>query len=107
MASQPLGGESATVIYPDRFPPAAAARIAFKLLNRHSPCEIADAIEILMDVLDFMGGEPDAEDDDPEEVTGDERDLSWPERIAQDRSAPNMGTEDDEADDFGEKDGEC
>ena len=104
MASQPIGGESATVIYPDRFPPAAAARIAFKLLNRHSPNEIADAIEIMMDVLDFMGGDPDAEDADPAEATGDERDLSWPNRTAQDRPAPNMRTEDDEADDFGERD---
>ena len=41
------------------------------------------------------------------ERAGDERDLSWPERIAQDRTAPNMGTEDDEADDFGETDDEC
>ena len=104
MADQPLGGESAAVIYPDHFPPAAAARIAFKLLNRHSPHEISEAIHIMMDVLDFMDGDPDAEDDDPAEATGDEKDMSWPNRIEQDRAGPNMGTEDDEADDHA---GQC
>lgn len=42
--------------------PVAAGRIAAKLLNRHSPHEIAEAIEILLDVLDALGGDPDAED---------------------------------------------
>jgi hypothetical protein len=42
-------------------PPATAARLAAKILNRHSPHEIAEAIELLIDVLDILGGDPDAE----------------------------------------------
>jgi hypothetical protein len=45
-------------------PPAAAGHIAGRLLNRHSPGEIAQAI----DVLDCLGGDPDVEDDDPAEI---------------------------------------
>ena len=43
-------------------PPAAATHIAAKLLNKHSPHEIAEAIEVLIDVLDMLGGDPDRED---------------------------------------------
>lgn len=43
------------------FPPAAAALIAARLLDKHSPGEIGEAIEILIDVLDLMGGDLDAE----------------------------------------------
>jgi hypothetical protein len=32
------------------------------LLNLHSPHEIAEAIEVLVDVLDCLGGDPEAED---------------------------------------------
>lgn len=42
-------------------PPATAARMAAKILNRHSAHEIAEAIELLIDVLDILGGDPDAE----------------------------------------------
>lgn len=62
MATNPIGGESANVTHPDTLPPAAAGRIASKLLNRHSPHEIAEAIEVLVDVLDCLGGDPEAED---------------------------------------------
>jgi hypothetical protein len=31
-------------------------------LSRHSPHEIAEAVEVLIDVLDLLGGDPDAED---------------------------------------------
>lgn len=55
------------------FPPARASRLATILLNRHSPGEIAEAIEILIDVLDLMGGDPDAEETDAE----DSFSLSW------------------------------
>jgi hypothetical protein len=41
------------------------ATIAARLLSRHSPQEIAEAIEVLVDVLDMLGGDPDNEDDDP------------------------------------------
>jgi hypothetical protein len=36
--------------------------IATRLLSRHSPHEIAEAIEVLVDVLDLLGGDPDKED---------------------------------------------
>jgi hypothetical protein len=60
----------ATLLTHPHFPPAAAGRIAASLLNRHSPHEIAEAIEVLVDVLDLMGGDPDAE------TNGDEMDGS-------------------------------
>ena len=62
MATNPIGGESAIVTSSNSFPPAAAGHIAAKLLNRHSPHEIAEAIEVLVDVLDCLGGDPEAED---------------------------------------------
>ena len=54
-------------------PLAAVARFAELLLNKHSPHEIAEAVEIMIDVLDMIGGDYDAdaeeddmaEDDDP------------------------------------------
>lgn len=104
MASAPIDRAPGVVIRPDAFPPAAAARIAAKLLNRHSAHEIAEAITVLIDVLDLIGGDPDAEESDPLEANGDERDMSWPSRIGQHRIGPCMGTEDDEEDDFGELD---
>ena len=62
MATTPISGEAAPVTRPTTFPPAAAGHIAAKLLNRHSPHEIAEAIEVLVDVLDCLGGDPEAED---------------------------------------------
>ena len=44
---------------------AFAPPLALRLLNKHSPREIAEAIEILIDVLDAIGGNPDEEEDDP------------------------------------------
>lgn len=102
MASAPTDLAPGVVIRPSAFPPAAAARIAGKLLNRHSAHEIAEAITVLIDVLDLIGGDPDAEESDPLEANGDERDMSWPNRIDQHRIGPCMGTEDDEEDDFRE-----
>ncbi|MDE2597021.1 MAG: hypothetical protein KGL44_09100 [Sphingomonadales bacterium] len=115
MATLPIDAvPTAAVIRPDRFPPAASARIAANLLNRHSPHEIAEAIEVLLDLLDLMGGDPEAEPatwpediraidfeclPDDSEAVGDEQDMSWPNRIRQDRVGPNVGTEDDEDDD--------
>jgi hypothetical protein len=68
MATAHLPPESGGVIQSDHFPPAAAARVAASLLNRHSAHEIAEAIEVLVDVLDLIGGDAD------EEVNGDELD---------------------------------
>jgi len=107
MATATADSMPGAVIYPDRFPPAAAARLAGKLLNRHSPHEIAEAVTILIDVLDLIGGDPDAQEDNPLEADGDELDMSWPNRIAQHRIGPNMGTEDDEEDDHRELDDGC
>lgn len=47
------------------FPPTRAHSLATALLQRHSAQEIADAVEILIDVLDTLGGDPDLEDDYP------------------------------------------
>jgi hypothetical protein len=77
MATDPIGGTPSPVTFPNQFPPAAAAHIAGQLLNRHSPHEIAEAVEVLLDVLNLMGGDPEAEDDDPDEVAGDEGDVAW------------------------------
>lgn len=53
--------------------PAAVALLAARLLNKHSAHEIADAIEILVDVLDLLGGDPDVEaNGDEEDGTGAE-----------------------------------
>jgi len=75
-----------------QFPPAAAARIAGKLLNRHSAQDIAEAIEVLIDLFDLMGGDPEAEPrtwpedaravdcgqlPDDTEAAGDEADAAW------------------------------
>jgi hypothetical protein len=62
MATEPIGGTPPLVTFPNQFPPAAAAHIAGQLLNRHSPHEIAEAVEVLLDVLNLMGGDPEAED---------------------------------------------
>lgn len=63
-----MGKHDPSLIVTDRFPPAAAALIAARLLNKHSPHEISEAIEILMDVLDLIDGDPDVE------LNGDEQD---------------------------------
>lgn len=93
-----------------QFAPARAARMASLLLNRHSPQEIADAIEILVDVLDMMGGDPEAEDNGDTEYNGDDRgDQAWIEWHTM-RGASKRGTnilagqEDDEDDDPAEDD---
>jgi hypothetical protein len=83
--------------------------MAASLLNRHSPHEIAEAVEVLVDVLDLMGGDPDveangdeldgnrSEDDfmrhepggpgcpiaDPPEDEGDREQAAWLERLDQ------------------------
>lgn len=62
---------NAEVLTHGRFPPAAASLVFARLLDRHSPGEIAQAIEVLIDLCDLLDGdpdleaEPDAEEDDP------------------------------------------
>ena len=98
------------VTHSNAFPPAAAARIAGSLLNRHSPHEIAEAIEILLDVLDLMGGDPDVElNGDEEEPCGDETDAAWMEwhtmRGSAKRGANFAGRHEDDEEDGEDCDG--
>lgn len=100
------------------FPDAAAARLAGKLLRRHSPHQIAEAIEVLIDVLDQLGGDPEAEDNGDLELGGDDMDIAWPEWRGRGEQRPTgtltggtFGTpyvphEDDEDDDPLEADGD-
>lgn len=59
-------------------PTRATSIPALRLLQRHSPQEIADAIEIMIDFLDVLGGDPDSEDSDPPEAD-DEDEAAYPE----------------------------
>lgn len=73
MATRPIGADSAYVITPHQFPPAGAALIAARILNKHSPSKIAEAVEILIDVLDLVGGDPDLEEDNEDRcMAGDD-----------------------------------
>ena len=90
MASTYLRADSAHVIRPNQFPPAAAARIAARMLNLYSPREIANVVETLMDLLDIIdrATNPDEPDFSPcsdglpgdpgdHESAGDEKDCAW------------------------------
>jgi len=57
------------------FPDGRAARIAGSLLKLHSPHEIAEAVEIMIEVLDLLGGDPDAEVDDEDRCSANDDDL--------------------------------
>lgn len=94
------------------------AAIMARLFNRHSEREISDAIEVMVDVLDLLHGNPDLEeggDDEPREAEGDSRDAAWVEWNAMrgsQKRGPNIlaGQEDDEDDDPAEQDddsGQC
>lgn len=116
MATAPLGADSASVIHPNRFPPAAAARVASRMLDRFNRDELGNAIEVLVTLLDVWDGDPDEEDDDPAEAAGDEKDAAWIEwhtmRGSQKRGPSILATdnEDDEDDDPAEEDddsGQC
>lgn len=115
MATSPLGADSAHVIHPNRFPPAAAARVASRMLDRFNREELSNAIEVLVTMLDIWDGDPDEETDDPDlEPTGDEKDAAWIEwntmRGSQKRGSNILATqhEDDEDDDpAGQYDEDC
>lgn len=65
---------------PGAFPPEAAALIARRLLNKHSAHEIAEAVEVLIDVLDLIGGDPDVElNGDENDDPGDLKDAAYTE----------------------------
>jgi hypothetical protein len=80
---------------------SAQTQFAARMANRHSPAAIAAAIEILIDVLDTLDGDPDLE------LTGDERDcayVEWTTLHHRHRAEANatLGLEDDEQDDWDE-----
>ena len=68
MATEPLGADSAHVITPNQFPPAAAGRIAARMLDRFNRDELGNAIEVLVELLDAWDGDADVE------LNGDELD---------------------------------
>lgn len=117
MATNPIGGSPSPVIHPNRFPPAAAARVAQRMLARFNRNELGNAIEVLVELLDACDGDPDEETDDPDlEAAGDENDAAWIEwhtmRGSQKRGPNILATrnEDDEDDDPAEEDdpsGQC
>jgi hypothetical protein len=66
--------------------------------------EIATAAQALIDLLDKLGGDPDAEDNGDAEAVGDEEDTAWPEwhsrgrhKDLPPRSPPHEDAEDDDA----------
>ena len=106
----------------DMHTPPVMSLPALWLLERHSPQEIADAIEIMMDFLNVFAGDVEAEpgtwteatgprDHDPgltddHELTGDEQDAPWTEFNTRGRHKHTAGGtepfdrhEDDEDDD--------
>lgn len=71
--------------------------------------QIAAAAQALIDLLDALGGDVEAEDDDPAEENGDEETASWVEwhrMRGPAKRGPNftLGAEDDEDDDAAEDD---
>ena len=99
---------------PGTVPPMPAVA---RILARYDRDKLEAFIAVAIDLIDTLDGPYDADapdfrpcsdgkpgDADEAELAGDEKDMSWPNRIAQDRAGANMGTEDDEADDFGEMD---
>ena len=123
MATKPLGADSARVITPPQFPPAAAGRIAARMLDRFNRDDLGNAIEVLVELLDLWDGDSDLEGECSEDEisrctdtgqpvrgdgpgcrTGDEGEAAWIEwttmRGSQKRG-PNIMQEheDDEEDD--------
>ena len=116
----------ATVIRHPAFTPPMPA--VTRILSQFDRDKLASFIEVAIGLLDLAEGDTDIEDDnedccpafddyaatetprsddgsagDPDDTEddGDERDIAWPERLGS-LVAGNMGTEDDEEDDFGE-----
>ena len=82
------------------FPPLAAGRIAASLLNRHTAGEIAEAVTVLIDVLDLLGGDPEAEITDAEDDFAERLVRAW-ERPGCDISDPGEMDDEPEEDDHG------
>jgi len=93
MATAPLGADSAHVIYPNRFPPAAAARVAQRMLARFNREELGNAIEVLVELLDVWDGDPDLEE------TGAEDDTRFPAKSLYGPGCPLADPAEDDDDD--------
>ena len=63
--------------------------------------QLGIAIEVMVAMLDASDGDPDAEEDDPAEANGDEKDISWIDSIDRRGNVMTAGSnhEDDEEDD--------
>jgi hypothetical protein len=95
MATNPIGGTPSSVINPNRFPPAAAARVASRMLDRFNRDELSNAIEVLVTMLDVWDGDPDLEttgDDEPDDDA--KGDTSWTEWHTRGRHKDNPGLHD-------------
>ena len=115
MADLSLNPHTATVTpFPGAMSPMPAVA---RILARYDRDKLEAFISVAIDLIDTLDGPHDPDtpdyrpysdglpgDVDEAEHAGDERDMSWPNRVGQDRAGSNMGTEDDEADDFGERD---
>ncbi len=114
MQESPAVTGARVIPFPGTIPPMPAVA---RILARYDRDKLEAFIAVAIDLIDTLDGplDPDTPDyrpctdglpGDPDEAehAGDERDLSWPNRIAQERLGLNMGTEDDEADDFGARD---
>lgn len=81
-----------------------------RILDRFNRDELGNAIEVLVALLDIWDGDPDAEDDDPAEAAGDEKDaayVEWHTMRGSQKRGPNIlptQNEDDEDDDPAEED---
>ena len=60
--------------------------------------QIAVAVQALIDLLDVIGGDPELEDDDPAEATGDELDAAWTEGSNDLRKRWSASEDDEEPD---------
>lgn len=85
---------------PGQYPPAPAV---MRILSRFDRSQLHGFIAVAIELADAMDGDPDVEDDDPNEAVGDEQDASTREwhaiHPAHRRRAFPVGNEDDEDDD--------
>lgn len=105
MATNPVeprngAANASTHLFPAPMP--AVARI----LSRYDRQKLEGFIAVAIDLLDVIGGDADAEEDDPAESAGDEQDTAYTEwhdrgrhKLAAGNHEGRFGHEDDEEDD--------
>lgn len=76
MTSSTLGRDSAPVTHLNSSTPAPAV---MRTLSRYKRPQLEGFIEIAINLLDFVDGDPDREDDDPREDDGDAQDGNFAE----------------------------